>query len=161
MSAFEKMISTCILWLLAYLVTLFITYKTGVGSNILRHALKRLVKLRKLCANFQLLIVSKDFSIKSKTPVLKLSEIVGCQKGILRILTVYLYDDKTDKEVKDAKEYLVDIPNYCRQALILASEGSNSDINDFFKQIEARISSAEALIKKALEYDIKNEMLKI
>lgn len=161
MSGFEKMLSTCLLWLFAYLVTLFITYKTGVGSNILRHALKRLAKLRKLCANFQLLITSKDFTIKSKKPVIKLSEIIKCQKGIVRILTVYLYDDKTDKDVSSAKEYLIDIPNYCRQALMLASEGSNSDINDFFKQIDTRISSAEGLVKKALEYDIKNEMLKV
>lgn len=79
----------------------------------------------------------------------------------MRLFTVYLYDDKTDKDVKDAQAYVADIPEYCRKALIMVSEGSSAEVADFFKQIEARISSAEALIKKALEYDIKSEMLKI
>lgn len=161
MSALEKMISTCIFWLLVYLLTLFITNKTGVGSNVLKHSLKRLARMRKLCAKFYVLISSSKFSIKSKSSVLMLNEIIRCQKSFLRILSVYLYDDKTDKDVKEARDYVADISDYCRQALILASEGSNADINDYFKQIEARISSAEVHIKKALEYDIKNEMLKI
>ncbi len=161
MSAFEKMLSTCIIWLLVYLLTLFVTTRTGVGSNVLKHSLKRLAKMRKLCAKFQALIIAKSFSIKSKSSVLMLNEIVRCQKSFLRILSVYLYDDKTDKDVKEARDYVSDISDYCRQALILASEGSNSDLDDYFKQIEARISSAEVHIKKALEYDIKNEMLKI
>lgn len=161
MSALEKMISTCIFWLLVYLLTLFITNKTGVGSNVLKHSLKRLTRMRKLCAKFYDLISSSKFNIKSKSSVLMLNEIIRCQKSFLRILSVYLYDDKTDKDVKEARDYVADISDYCRQALILASEGSNADINDYFKQIEARISSAEVHIKKALEYDIKNEMLKI
>lgn len=161
MDALEKMFSTCIVWFVVYLVSLFITNKTGVGSNVLKHALKRLAKMRKLCGKFQMRITSSSFSIKSKTSVIMLNEITRCQKSFLRILAVYLYDDKTDKDVKNARDYITDIPNYCRQALILAAEGSNSDIGDYFKQIETRISSAESLIKKALEYDIKAEMLKI
>lgn len=161
MSAFEKMISTCILWFVVYLVTLFITNKTGVGSNVLKHALKRLAKMRKLCAKFQAFISSSKFSIKSKSAVLMLNEIVRCQKSFLRILSVYLYDDKNDKDVIEAKDYVADIPDYCRQALILVSESSKADTSDYFKQIEARICSAEVHINKALEYDIKNEMLKI
>ncbi len=161
MSALEKMIYTCILWLVAYLVVLFVTNRVGVGSNVLKHALKRLARMRKLCGNFQETITAKSFSIKSKESVIKLSEIVRCQKGIVRILVVYLYDDKTDKEVLLAKEYVSSISEYCRKALMLVAENSASDTNEFFKQIETRISSAEGLLEQALEYDIKNEMLKV
>ncbi len=161
MSALEKMISTCIFWFLLYLVTLFVTNKTGVGSNVLKHALKRLARMRKLCAKFQSLITSSSFNIKSKSAVLMLNEIIRCQKSFLRILSVYLYDDKTDKDVIEAKDYVASISDYCKQALILVSDGSDANVSDYFKQIEARISSAEVHIEKALEYDIKNEMLKL
>ena len=161
MSGFEKMIYSCLLWVIAYFVTLYFTNKMGVGSNVLKHALKWLSELRKLCRNFQGLIVSSSFSIKSNKSVLMLSKIIRCQKGIMRLFTVYLYDDKTDKDVKEAKAYVSTIPEYCRKALMMVSEGGSSDVADLFKQIETRISSAEALVKKALEYDIKSEMLKI
>ncbi len=161
MSAFEKMISTCCLWVLAYLIVLIIATKVGVGSNVLKHVLKRFDKLRKLCFDFQMLLKAKNFSIQSKKPVLMLAKITSVQKSILRLFTAYLYDDKEDKDVKAAKEYVVNISDLCRKALLLATEGSNAEIDDFFKQIDSEISSAEALVKKALEYDIKSELLKI
>lgn len=161
MSGFEKMIYTCLLWVVAYLVTLFITHQTGVGSNVLKHAIKRLSKLRKRCDNFRDILTAPSFSIKSKKGVIALSEIVRYQNGIVRILNLYLYDDKNDKDVKDAKEYVLSVSDYCRKALTLAIEGTSSDINDFFRQVDTRISSAEALLKKAMEYDIKSEMLKV
>lgn len=161
MSALEKMLYTCIMWIVAYFVTVFVTNKTGVGSDMLKHTLKRLAKLRKLCGVFQEAISASDFNIHSKKGVVLLSNIARCQNGILRILAVYLYDDKTDKDVKEAKDYVASVSDYCRKALMLVAEGSSADLNEFFKQVEARISSAEALLKKALEYDIKSEMLKI
>ena len=161
MTGFEKMIYTCFLWVIVYLITLYITNKMGVGSNVLKHALKWLSQLRKLCRSFQELITSKEFSIKSNKSVVELSKIIRCQKAIMRLFTVYLYDDKTDKDVKGAKAYVADIPDFCRKALIMVSEGTGADVADFFKQIEDKISSAESLVKKALEYDIKSEMLKI
>ena len=39
MTGFEKMIYTCFLWVIVYLITLYITNKMGVGSNVLKHAL--------------------------------------------------------------------------------------------------------------------------
>lgn len=161
MSGFEKMIYTCVLWLAAYLVTLFFTNRFGVGSNVLKQALRWLAVLRKLCIAFQTYVMSKDFSIKSKKSVLMLSKIVKSQNGLVRLFTVYLYDDKTDKEIQGAKDYISGVSEYCRKALILVSEGSSIEVAENFKQIDMRISSAEALVKKALEYDLKSEMMKI
>ena len=99
--AIIKMILTCVGWAVAYFVVLFITNKAGVGYNVLKNSLKWLVELKKLCVGLRAQLSSKGFTLQSKSAIHGLKKVVRCEKGIARILTVYMFDNKDDKNSID------------------------------------------------------------
>ncbi len=156
-----KMIVTCVVWVVAYLVVLFITNKAGVGYNVLKNALKWLVELRKLCVGFRTQLSSKGFTLQSKGAIHGLKKVVRCEKGIARILTVYMFDNKDDKNVAQAMDLVSSVPELCRKAVVIAGDGRSADLDAVFSQVDDCISRAGSLIKQSIERDMKEELLKV
>lgn len=159
--AMIEMLVTCLIWVAAYLVVLYITKRAGVGYNVLRNSLKWMEKLKKKCASLKGQLCSKGFSIQSKGAIRSLRDVVRCEKGIARILTVYLFDNKGDKDVSQAMELLADVPEYCRKAVAMAVDGKSSDIDSMFCKVYDSIDLAVSLVKKAIDRDLKEELLKV
>ncbi len=156
-----KMIVTCVAWVVAYFVVLFITNKAGVGYNVLKNSLKLMVELRKLCTGFKTQLSSKGFTLQSKGAIHGLKKIVRCEKGIARILTVYMFDNKDDKNAVQAMDLVSDIPELCRKAVVIAGDGRSTDLDAVFSQMDDCISRADSLIRQAIERDMKEELLKV
>ena len=159
--AVVNMIVTCVVWVVAYFVVLFITNKAGVGYNVLKNSLKWLVELRKLCVGFRTQLSSKGFTLQSKSAIHGLKKVVRCEKGIARILTVYMFDNKDDKNVAQAMDLVSNVPELCRKAVVVAGDGKSADLDAVFSQVDDCISRAGSLIRQSIERDMKEELLKV
>lgn len=159
--AIIKMILTCVGWVVAYFVVLFITNKAGVGYNVLKNSLKWLVELKKLCAGLRTQLSSKGFTLQSKSAIHGLKKVVRCEKGIARILTVYMFDNKDDKNVSQAMDLVSSVPELCRKAAAIAGDGRSEDLSAVFSQVDDYISRASSLIRQSIERDMKEELLKV
>ncbi len=156
-----KMIVTCVAWVVAYFVVLFITNKAGVGYNVLKNSLKWLVELKKLCVGLRAQLSSKGFTLQSKSAIHGLKKVVRCEKGIARILTVYMFDKKDDKNVSQAMDLVSSVPELCRKAAAIAGDGRSEDLSAVFSQVDDCISRASSLIRQSIERDMKEELLKV
>ncbi len=168
-----KMLGTCVAWGLSYLIILYITNKMGVGYNVLKNSLKWLVQLKKLCASLHAQLAATGFSQHSRGTINCLKKVVRCERGIARILTVYIFDNRDDKDVSQAMELISSIPDYARKAAAIASEASssnanagdndrkNSELDAVFSKIDDCIARAGELIKNAIDRDMKEELLRV
>lgn len=159
--AIIKMIVTCVAWVVAYFVVLFITNKAGVGYNVLKNSLKWLAELKKLCVGLRTQLSSKGFTLQSKSAIHGLKKVVRCEKGIARILTVYMFDNKDDKNVSQAMDLVSSVPELCRRAAAVARDGKSEDLSSVFSQVDDCISRAGSLIRQSIERDMKEELLKV
>lgn len=154
-------IVTCLVWVVAYFVVLYITNRAGVGYNVLKNSLKWHENLRKLCLELKVQLCSKGFSLQSRKAVVCLKRIVRCEKRIARILTVYMFDNKDDKNVSQAMDLVSSVPDLCRKAVVIAVEGKGTDMDCLFSTVDDNIGRSCALIKQSIERDIKEELLKV
>lgn len=167
-----KMLGTCLAWGISYLIILYITNKMGVGYNVLKNSLKWLAQLKKLCTSLHFQLSSNGFSQHSRGTINCLKKVVRCERGIARILTVYIFDNRDDKDISHAMELISSIPDYARKAAVIASESSsnvnasdndrkNAELDEVFSKIDNCIALSSELIKKAIERDLKEELLRV
>lgn len=168
-----KMLGTCLAWGISYLVILYITNKMGVGYNVLKNSLKLLVQLKKLCVSLHTQLSSSGFSQHSRGAINCLKKVVRCERGIARILTVYIFDNRDDKAVSQAMDLISSIPEYARKAAAIASEASssnasesdndmkNAELDTVFAKIDDCIARSSNLIKESIDRDMKEELLRV
>jgi len=163
--ALFKMLGVCFGWIIAYLITLYITSKMGMGYNVLKNSLKWLSKLKSLSSSLRSKLCAKDFSLKSRSAISSLKNVVRCERGISRILTVYMFDNKDDKDVVEAATLVSEVSELSRKAAAIASDLAHlekeSELDAVFSKIDENIAQASSLIKKSIERDIKEELLKV
>ena len=76
-------------------------------------------------------------------------------------MVMYLFDDRGDMDVASAKGLVDRVPDLCRDAIVKVAEGSDSDVEMIFDNIETNLKTAKELLKKASAIDKKKELLQV
>lgn len=166
--ALFKMFGVCFAWIIAYFITLYVTSKMGIGYNVLKNSLKWLGKLNGLCVSLRTRLCAKDFTLQSRKAISSLKKVVRCEKGISRILTVYMFDNRDDKDVVEAAELIKNVSELSRKAAAIASDSSSnsrnknsSELDAVFSIIDGNINRASGLIRQSIAREMKEELLKV
>lgn len=158
---FAVMVSSVIFWIVAYVVVKIFTVKAGIGTDLLRQATKRISSFRKITLEFRLLCTEREGSSKTAKQVKLLNRIIKKEKAISKILAMYLFDDKNDLDVAAAKKKIGAVPDICRDIIVQCSEGDTGNLADLFNKMDSNIQEALGLLSKAINLDMKKELLKI
>ena len=74
---------------------------------------------------------------------------------------MYLFDDRNDFDVAQARSIVRGIPDGCREALVKVAEKEDDDIGARFDTMIERLKDARDLVKKADMLDRKKELLRM
>ena len=77
------------------------------------------------------------------------------------MLAAYLFDDREDRDVINAKAIVDGVPNVCRTAIINVAEHGEEDLNKKFDDLDAEMERARALLSKAKKLDKKKQLLQM
>ncbi len=158
--SFLNMMITILVWVILYIVVKLLSYQAGVG-RLLKAAVKKSAKLRKSILQLRYICTAKDASDNLANAVKVFHKVLRQEKGVSKVLNSYLFDDRNDMDVSDAKKMLDVIPDICRDVLVRLSETDNPDVTGRFDEMEVNIKQAVELIKKADGIDLKNKILKV
>ncbi len=158
--SFLQMTITILCWAIVYIIVRLFSSSAGVG-HLLKTAVKKTGKLRKSVLQLRYICTSKDISQNVARAVKVFHKVLRREKRVSKILNMYLFDDRNDLDVADAKKMLDVIPDICRDVLVKVSESDEIDVSPRFDEIEVNIKQAIELIKKADTLDLKKKILKI
>jgi len=158
--SFDYMVYTICFWVVLYIIVKICTVRAGVG-NLLNQAYKRTGRLRKVCLQLRYYCTAKDPVSNLDKEIKMLKKVIKAQKRASKIMTMYLFDDRTDLDVIQAKRLVDGIPDICRQAISKVAEKNVDDNKTRFDEIEENLKAARELLKKASAIDRKNELLMV
>ena len=157
---FDAMVVSVCFWVILYVIVKVITIHAGVG-NLLKHADSRIVKLRKDVVRLKMLCTPANAASRLSKSVKVLDEIIKAEKKATKVLTMYLFDDRNDFDVAQARSIVRGIPDGCRDALVKVAEKEDDDIGARFDTMIERLKDARELVKKADMLDRKKELLRM
>lgn len=157
---FDAMVVSVCFWVILYVIVKVITIHAGVG-NLLKHADSRIVKLRKDVVRLKMLCTPANAASRLSKSVKVLDEIIKAEKKATKVLTMYLFDDRNDFDVAQARSIVRGIPDGCREALVKVAEKEDDDIGARFDTMIERLKDARDLVKKADMLDRKKELLRM
>ncbi len=158
--SFDAMVVSVCFWVILYVIVKVITIHAGVG-NLLKHADSRIVKLRKDVVRLKMLCTPANAASRLSKSVKVLDEIIKAEKKATKVLTMYLFDDRNDFDVAQARSIVRGIPDGCRDALVKVAEKEDDDIGARFDTMIERLKDARELVKKADMLDRKKELLRM
>lgn len=161
--SFMSMAGSVLFWLVLFIAVSILNSKAGIGKNLLKTAIKRIGKLRKTCLELNELFRTRSKRVdshKTEQALRILNRILLQHKRTTKLLAVYLFDDKEDRDVIEAKKLVDEVPTICRKIISAALDGKIEG-KEAFIQIEDNLKRAKESLKKALSLDIKKELLKI
>ena len=158
--SFDAMVVSVCFWVILYVIVKVITIHAGVG-NLLKHADSRIVKLRKDVVRLKMLCTPANAASRLSKSVKVLDEIIKAEKRATKVLTMYLFDDRNDFDVAQARSIVRGIPDGCREALVKVAEKEDDDIGARFDTMIERLKDARDLVKKADMLDRKKELLRM
>ena len=158
--SFDAMVVSVCFWVILYVIVKVITIHAGVG-NLLKHADSRIVKLRKDVVRLKMLCTPANAASRLSKSVKVLDEIIKAEKKATKVLTMYLFDDRNDFDVAQARSIVRGIPDGCRDALVKVAEKEDDDIGARFDTMIERLKDARDLVKKADMLDRKKELLRM
>ncbi len=154
-----ELIGTVVGFAVLYLIVRGTSRRAGV-DNLLETAMKKMGRFRKALMQLKDLCTSAGATDTEKSAK-ALRRVLKSEKSVVRILNCYLYDDRSNMDIKDAMKVLNVIPEICREVLLSIAESGEPDVSKRFDQIEDNLKLALDLIGKADEIDKKNRLLKI
>ena len=157
---FDAMVVSVCFWVILYVIVKVITIHAGVG-NLLKHADSRIVKLRKDVVRLKMLCTPANAASRLSKAVKVLDEVIKAEKKATKVLTMYLFDDRNDFDVAQARSIVRGIPDGCRDALVKVAEKEKDDIGARFDTMIERLKDARELVKKADMLDRKKELLRM
>ena len=157
---FDAMVVSVCFWVILYVIVKLITMHAGVG-NLLKHADSRIAKLRKDVARLKMLCTPANAASRLSKSVKMLDEIIKDEKKATKVLTMYLFDDRNDFDVAQARSIVKGIPDGCREALVKVAEKEKDDIGARFDSMTERLKDARELVRKADMLDRKKELLRM
>ena len=157
---FDAMIVSVCFWVILYVIVKVITIHAGVG-NLLKHADSRIVKLRKDVVRLKMLCTPANAASRLSKAVKVLDEVIKAEKKATKVLTMYLFDDRNDFDVAQARSIVRGIPDGCRDALVKVAEKEKDEIEARFDTMIERLKDARELVKKADMLDRKKELLRM
>ena len=151
--SFTKMAQTVLMWGIATVVVLIISYFLGLLSHPLVRAKKRISKFRVLCISLGNKL--EDNNGKNTPELIKaLRKIMKKKKSVATSLNVYIYDDiKSNLNVKYSTSCLDAIDTKCKNTLTSILE---DDYKTAYSNMEIAANIALNLYKK-LDEVIKKE----
>jgi hypothetical protein len=158
--SFDAMVVSVCFWVILYVIVKVITIHAGVG-NLLKHADSRIVKLRKDVVRLKMLCTPANAASRLSKSVKVLDEVIKAEKKATKVLTMYLFDDRNDFDVAQARSIVRGIPDGCREALVKVAEKEDDDIGARFDTMIERLKDARELVKKADMLDRKKELLRM
>jgi len=158
--SFDAMVVSVCFWVILYVIVKVITIHAGVG-NLLKHADSRIAKLRKDVVRLKMLCAPANAASRLSKSVKVLDEIIKAEKRATKVLTMYLFDDRNDFDVAQARSIVRGIPDGCREALVKVAEKEDDDIGARFDTMIERLKDARDLVKKADMLDRKKELLRM
>ena len=158
--SFDAMVVSVCFWVILYVIVKVITIHAGVG-NLLKHADSRIAKLRKEVCRLKMLCAPANAASRLSKSVKVLDEIIKAEKRASKVLTMYLFDDRKDFDVAQARSIVRGIPDGCREALVKVAEKEDDDIGARFDTMIERLKDARDLVKKADMLDRKKELLRM
>ncbi len=158
--SFDAMVVSVCFWVILYVIVKVITIHAGVG-NLLKHADSRIVKLRKDVVRLKMLCTPANAASRLSKSVKVLDEVIKAEKKATKVLTMYLFDDRNDFDVAQARSIVRGIPDGCREALVKVAEKEDDDIGARFDTMIERLKDARDLVKKADMLDRKKELLRM
>ncbi len=158
--SFDAMVVSVCFWVILYVIVKVITIHAG-GGNLLKHADSRIVKLRKDVVRLKMLCTPANAASRLSKSVKVLDEIIKAEKKATKVLTMYLFDDRNDFDVAQARSIVRGIPDGCRDALVKVAEKEDDDIGARFDTMIERLKDARELVKKADMLDRKKELLRM
>lgn len=157
---FIKMVVTIIFWLVIYVIVKFMTYKAGL-NDLLKHANNMVLRMGRLSSSLESLCSSKP-GPQTQKAIKMYKRVVKCQWRTSKIMAMYLFDDKHDKDVAGAKTMVETVPNLCKTAVSsLVDKERHVDIHTIFEEVKSNLKTASDLIAKAQKLDEKKEMLQV
>ena len=157
---FMTFVSTLILMVVLYLIVRYFTYRSGV-NDLLKKADLRIVQLKKSVRKVRVLCTTPGAKSFLFSNVKNLKSVIRRQKRASRLLCAYLFDDRDDKDVAEAKAIVDAVPDICRAAIVNVAEEGGENLNVKFDNLSTEIERARALLIKAKDLDRKKELLQI
>lgn len=158
--SFINMMITILVWAIIFILVKWLSYRAGVG-RLLKAAVKKSAALRKSVLQLRYICTSKNAVHNLARAVRVFHKVLRKEKAVSRVLTSYLFDDRGDMDVADAKKMLDVIPDICRDVLVKLSESKDPNVTPRFDEMDVNIKQAVELIKKADTIDLKKKILKI
>ena len=158
--SFDAMVVSICFWVILYVVVKLITMRAGVG-NLLKNAQGRIAKLRKEVLHLRILCTTTKPKVQLSKCVKVLDEVIKAEKKTSRVLTMYLFDDRNDFDVAQARTLVKGIPDACREALVKIAEKEKDNIGARFDKMLEDLKDAKELIRKADMLDKKKELLRM
>ena len=158
--SFDAMVVSICFWVILYVVVKLITVHAGVG-NLLKNGDKRIAKLRKAVMHMRMLCTSRGAKKNLAKSVKVLDDVIKYEKKATRVLTMYLFDDRNDFDVAQARNLVKSIPDACRDALVKLADKQTDDLGERFDKMLEDLKTARELLKKADMLDKKKELLRM
>ena len=158
--SFVLFIGTLIIMVVLYLIVRFFTYRSGV-NDLLKKADKRIVLLKKSVRKVRVLCTTPGAKRLLFSNVENLKTVIRRQKKASRLLCAYLFDDRDDRDVAEAKSIIDAVPDICRSAIVNVAEDGGENLNAKFDNLSTEIERARSLLYKAKAIDKKKELLQI
>ncbi|MBR2281377.1 MAG: hypothetical protein IJ863_02005 [Spirochaetales bacterium] len=159
-SSFLDMVITICVWAAIFIFVKWLSYRAGVG-HLLKTAVKKSATLRKSVLQLRYVCTSKNASSNLAKAVRVFHRVLRREKAVSKVLTSYLFDDRGDMDVSDAKKMLDAIPDICRDVLVKLSESEDPNVTGRFDEMDLNLKQAVELIRKADRIDLKKRILKI
>ena len=157
--AFMKMVYSIIFWIVLYIIVKTMTVKSGIGTNLLGQCLKQLDKFKSEILKFKTVCKAKNISNDKLMKGLAL--IIKKEKRILKIIDMYLFDDKRDSDVNAARSLVGSSSSICRKVVSDVTDGDFSKLDVLFNELDKNLNNAKSFIDNAIKLDMKKKILQI
>ncbi|MBP5162871.1 MAG: hypothetical protein ILP16_07845 [Spirochaetales bacterium] len=158
--SFIAFLATLLVMVILYLIVRYFTYRSGV-NDLLKKADKRIVSLKKAVRKVRVLCTTPGARKLLFSNVENLKTVLRCHKRASRLLCAYLFDDRDDRDVAEAKAIVDAVPDICRAAIVSVAEASGENLNEKFDNLFTEMERARSLLHKAKAIDKKKELLQI
>ncbi len=157
---FLSFVVMSLLMVILYIAARLISARTGV-NDLLRTADKRIGKLSRMVQRVRNMCTEPSAEDDIHRDIRMLKKVIRCQKRASRMLAAYLFDDREDRDVINAKAIVDGVPNVCRTAIINVAEHGEEDLNKKFDDLDVEMERARALLSKAKKLDKKKQLLQM
>ena len=158
--SFITFLGTLVVMVILYLIARYFSYRSGV-NDLLKKADRRIVRLKKAVRKVRVLCTTPGARKMLSSNVENLKAVLRCHKRVSRLLSAYLFDDRDDRDVAEAKAIVDAVPDICRSAIVSVAEANGENLNEKFDNLSTEIERARSLLNKAKAIDKKKELLQI